>query len=119
MGEDVQWCFSSLDRNIEFSVQFLTKDQFIQTVVPLCLVESKSSLITGEWEAMSDGCVRADLRQLEEQLVLVQRQLRGDRREEAGEQRGGGARRLVHLVSLFDTVAFLLMWSFFDIKKCS
>ena len=51
MGEDVQWCFSSLDRNIEFSVQF-------QTVVPLCLVESKSSLITGEWEAMSDGCVR-------------------------------------------------------------
>ena len=58
MGEVVEWCFSSLDRNIEFSVQFLTKDQFIQTVVPLCLVESKSSLITGEWEAINDGCVR-------------------------------------------------------------
>ena len=58
MGEEVQWCFSSLDRNIEVSVQFLTEDQCIQTVVPLCRGESKSSLSAGEGGAMSDGCVR-------------------------------------------------------------
>ena len=57
-GDHVQWCFSSLDKNIEFSVLFISKDQFVQTVVPLCFVESKSSLITGEWECINDGCVR-------------------------------------------------------------
>lgn len=57
-GDHVQWCFSSLDKNIEFSVLFISKDQFVKTVVPLCFVESKSSLITGEWECINDGCVR-------------------------------------------------------------
>ena len=54
----VSWCFSSLDKDIDFQVLFITADGFIQTIVPLCHVQSKESLITGEWKCVSSGRIR-------------------------------------------------------------
>lgn len=57
-GDQINWCFSSLDKDIDFQVEFVTKDRFVQPVVPLCHVQSKESLIMGQWIATSDGTVR-------------------------------------------------------------
>lgn len=57
-GDLIKWCFSSLDKDIDFQVSFVTKDQFVQPVVPLCSVPSKASLISGQWKATNEGTLR-------------------------------------------------------------
>ena len=57
-GDSIHWCFSSLDKDIDFQVDFVSMDQFIQPIVPLCSVQSKASLISGQWTATNDGTVR-------------------------------------------------------------
>ena len=57
-GDTVQWCFSSLDRNIDFKVDFITQDQVVHTVVPHCHVQSMGSLVRGEWTANAVGVIR-------------------------------------------------------------
>ena len=57
-GDLVNWCFSSLDKDIDFQVSFITKDKFIQSIIPLCHVQSKSSLVSGQWRALNEGTLR-------------------------------------------------------------
>ena len=57
-GDLVNWCFSSLDKDIDFQVSFITKDKFIQSVIPLCHVQSKSSLVSGQWRSLNEGPLR-------------------------------------------------------------
>ena len=57
-GDLVKWCFSSLDKDIDFQVAFITKDGVAQTVFPLSRVQSKASLVTGEWRCEADGQIR-------------------------------------------------------------
>ncbi|KAK8796593.1 hypothetical protein WA588_000722 [Blastocystis sp. NMH] len=57
-GDLVKWCFSSLDKDIDFQVAFVTKDGVAQTVFPLSRVQSKASLVTGEWRCQADGQIR-------------------------------------------------------------
>lgn len=57
-GDLVTWCFSSLDKDIDFQVVFIPKDGLVQSLVPPCHVHSKASLIQGEWRCLSDGQLR-------------------------------------------------------------
>lgn len=57
-GDLVKWCFSSLDKDIDFQVSFITKDGVGQTVFPLSRVQSKASLVAGEWRCEADGQIR-------------------------------------------------------------
>lgn len=57
-GDLIMWCFSSLDKDIDFQVSFVSKDQFVQPVVPLCHVQSKGTLVSGQWKATSEGTLR-------------------------------------------------------------
>ena len=54
----ITWCFSSLDKDIDFQVMFISVDGLIQPIVPLCCVPSKASLIQGEWKCVNDGKIR-------------------------------------------------------------
>ena len=57
-GDLVKWCFSSLDKDIDFQVAFVTKDGVAQTVFPLSRVQSKASLVTGGWKEEANGDAR-------------------------------------------------------------
>ncbi|KAK8796292.1 hypothetical protein WA171_004253 [Blastocystis sp. BT1] len=57
-GDLITWCFNSLDKDIEFQALFISVDGLMKSLVPLCRVPSKSSLIRGEWKCENDGKVR-------------------------------------------------------------
>ena len=57
-GDLITWCFNSLDKDIEFQALFISVDGLMKSLVPLCRVPSKSSLIRGEWKCENDGRVR-------------------------------------------------------------
>ena len=56
-GDLITWCFNSLDKDIEFQALFISVDGLMKSLVPLCRVPSKSSLIRGEWKCENDGLV--------------------------------------------------------------
>ena len=47
-GDLITWCFNSLDKDIEFQALFISVDGLMKSLVPLCRVPSKSSLIRGD-----------------------------------------------------------------------